>query len=76
MASLTQKDKDKAKALMVGVSLIGGDMPGLSVKDAILCLRVLHGCGEATAAQMLAFARGEDADDNVTIDDEGRVVSK
>ncbi len=75
MASLTQKDVDKANALMAGMSLMGGDMPGLSVQDAILCLRVLHGCGEVTAAQMLAFARVEDADDVVVIDDEGRAIS-
>lgn len=73
MAALTQKERDKANALMATVSVVGGAMPELSEADAILCLRELHGCGEDTAEQMLAFARGEDADDVIVIDDEESV---
>lgn len=73
MAALTQAERERAKTLMAGMSVVGGAMPELSEADAILCLRVLHGCGEDTAEQMLAFARGEDADDVIVIDDEERV---
>ena len=56
--------------------VIDGAMPGMSWEDAVLATRVLLGCSTNVAEGLVAAARGEEFDDVIVIDDEGRAVSK
>jgi len=51
--------------------VINPAMTELSEADAILATRVLLGCGEALAAQLVAAARGEEFDDVLEIGPDG-----
>lgn len=73
---LTHAERTRGQALMAGLAagadgVLDGAMPGLSAEDGTLVLQVLLGVGADTAAQMLAFNRGENANDVLIIGPDG-----
>lgn len=51
--------------------VLGGPMPALSWDQALLATRVLLGCSEDLAGQLLAAARGQEFDDLMEIGPDG-----
>lgn len=68
MANLTQTETERAQRLLAAHPDIDEAFTGFSEADAVLCLRYLHGVTPATAEQMLAMARGDNADDVVILE--------
>lgn len=69
---LTKAERIRGQALLAGLAaaadgVVDAAMPGLSDEDAILATRVLLGCGEALAGQLVAAARGQEFDDVLEI---------
>lgn len=76
MAALTRAERIRGQALLADMAVgangvLDGAMPGLAEADAVLVLRVLLGVDPATAAQMLAFNRGENANDVLILGPDG-----
>ena len=64
--TLTKTERARGQALLDELAAgangtVDGAMPGLSAEDGALVLQVLLGVDPGTAAQMLAFSRGESA---------------
>ncbi len=73
--TLTKAERIRGQALLDELAgadgVLDGAMPGLSTEDGALVLQVLLGLDPATAAQMLAFNRGENANDVQIIGPDG-----
>ena len=73
--TLTKAERTRGQALLDELAgadgVLDGAMPGLSAEDGALVLQVLLGVDPGTAAQMLAFNRGENANDVLIIGPDG-----
>lgn len=74
--TLSKAERTRGQALLDELAAgaagtVDGAMPGLSAEDGALVLQVLLGVDPATAAQMLAFNRGENANDVLIIGPDG-----
>lgn len=73
--TLTKAERIRGQALLDELAgtdgQVDGAMPGLSAEDGALVLQVLLGVDPGTAAQMLAFNRGENANDVLIIGPDG-----